>query len=140
MLARSRMLDRQRKRMQRLPTKETDALGLRASIDAIAEARMTDRGEMDANLMHPAGLGFHPHQRRAHLETIAARALEAADHRYLAHRVARHMRSHRHLLALDRMPPDRSLDRNVIARDDPHDQGEIDLAHASILELARERR
>ena len=56
------MCDRKRNRMQRLPIEETERIGMRATIDAIAETRMTDRREMNAYLMHPAGLGFHTDQ------------------------------------------------------------------------------
>ncbi len=76
MLARSRMRNRKRERMQRLPIEEACIALLSATIDAIAEAWMTDRREMDANLMHPAGLGLHAHQRRAELEI--AHGLEAS--------------------------------------------------------------
>jgi len=61
-LARSRMRNRKRKRMQRLPIEVTGVAWFRATIDAIADTRMTDRREMDANLMHPAGLGLHAHK------------------------------------------------------------------------------
>src|SRR5216683_3034493 len=60
-----RKLNQKRERMQRLPIEEACIALLSATIDAIAEAWMTDRREMDANLMHPAGLGLHAHQRRA---------------------------------------------------------------------------
>src|SRR6266481_5581247 len=113
-LARSRMRNRKRQRMQRLPIKVTRVALLRATIDAIAEAWMTDRREMHANLMHPAGLGLHPHQRRAQLEI--ARGLEALEHGYVANRIARHVRSHRHFFALNRMASDRALDRDAIGR------------------------
>jgi len=72
---------------------------------------------MDANLMHPAGLGLHAHERRAQLEFSGA--FEASQHGDIANRIARHVRAHRHFFALDRMASDRQLDGNAIARDDP---------------------
>ena len=57
----------------------------------------------------------------------------------MADRVARRIRSHRHPLALDRMPPDRPLDRHAVARDFALDDREVSFFDAAILELPRKR-
>src|ERR1035438_7312182 len=98
---------------------------------------MTDRREMHANLMHPAGVGFHAYQRCSHV--VPVRGIESRKHRDMADRVARRMRSHRHPLALHGMAPDGTLDRQPIARDFTLDDREIDFPDAAFLELPRKR-
>src|SRR5579863_3291330 len=108
------MRQRKRQRMQRLTMKKSTA-GRFAAIQWIAKTGMTNRREMHANLMHPASVGVHPYQRRAGVVAICS--VEAREHGDMADGVARRIRSHRHSLAFDRMPPDWPLDRHPVARD-----------------------
>ena len=61
----SRMIDRKRQRMQRLPLEAIGFIAMRAAVKFIAKARMPNRREMHSYLMHPASLGLDPSQRSA---------------------------------------------------------------------------
>src|SRR6267378_606618 len=100
------MLDCQRGRVQCLPLEVHPVFVFRAAIQFIAEARMPDRREMHAYLMHPAGLGSHSNQRSA--EKFLRRR-KTPHYREMTYRVAWHVRTDRHPFALDRMTSDRSL-------------------------------
>ena len=120
--------------MQRLSMKEPTAAGF-AAIQRIAETWMPNRREMHANLMHPARVGLHPHQRRASF--VGFRGVESREHRDMADCVARRIRSHRHPLALDWMPSDGPLDRHAVAREFALDDRQICFRDGAILELSR---
>src|SRR5262245_32738338 len=86
---------------------ELTSLGLEAApIDVVAEQRMPDRGEVDADLMRAPGLesaGDEARHRRAVAAAIAFEHLPMGDRRAPAG-------AHRHLVAHARMAADRLVD------------------------------
>jgi len=94
---------------------------------------------MHADLMHSAGVGFHPHQRCS--QFVAVAGIESREYRDMADGVARRTRSHRHPLALDRMPPDRPLNRHPFrAREFAFHDRKVSFFNGAILELPRKAR
>src|SRR5208282_1706701 len=100
---------------------------------------MADRSEMHSYLMSPAGLGTDQQQRYVLPMAVADAEIKPIEHRYMTHSFAGITRSDRYTLALGRMPPERTRDSQPVASDLASHQSNVQLAHRSLFELARER-
>src|SRR5689334_7939361 len=109
------------------------------AIDGIAEEGMASMGEVDPDLMGPAGLELAGQEARHRLSVLA---VESFPHLIMGHGLAAAL-AHGHLLAGLRMPVDRRIDRAAMTVRDAPGEGEIAAPHlagpAMIGELRRER-
>src|SRR5689334_18211888 len=117
--------ERKRFRMQGLASELDTAVAL--SVSRIADQGMTERVEVDADLVGAAGLETTAHQRRIR---------EALEHFVVGDRGAA-ARHHRHASALYRVTSDRSVDA-AVAGDAPVRDGDVLAAHAARLELSHQ--
>ena len=99
-------------------------------VELVGQDRMADVGEMDADLVGPAGLRLAPHQ---------GEAAEPLDDFVERHRRLAAVRggADGHLLADGRMEADRLLDVVAVALRDAVDQRQIFLVDLAQLELER---
>src|SRR6185295_17494914 len=118
---------RELRRMQRLPGK-AKPVPRTATVDRIADQRMADLLQVDADLVCSAGLEAALEQRRA------PEALD--DAKGGARRLAAVRDRHAHARA--RVASERGVD-GAACRRVALDHGEVDAAHAAIGELLRER-
>ena len=94
---------------------------------------MAERGEMNPNLMGPSCLWTHAHQRRR-----AGGVRKPLKHGHMAYGFAQAARFNRHPLALDRMTPEWTGNCDPIACHESAHDGDVNLAHGPVFELARE--
>lgn len=144
------MLQDQQISMEGLPAKsgkrrlalrtELAGLGLETgAVNVVAEQRMAEMGEVDADLVGAAGLELTGEQGG---DRLAVLTREALDHPPMGHGVTAAL-AHRHFLSGVRMPVDRLIDGAAFPVRHAPDKGHVAAAHlagaAMVGELRRQR-
>src|SRR4051794_34213229 len=102
-----RMREREPRRMEKWPIEVGDGANvaghppMNTAIERVADNRMTDRAEVDANLVCSPGMNRHLHERE-----YPAEVLRADDARHRRPRSAQARRLGRHLLPVRWVAPD----------------------------------
>ena len=128
------MRERQPSRMQERPLQPLHGSDVSrnapmdASVQRVADNRMADGAQVDANLMCPPGVNRHLTERET------GQMMGARDAR---HRLARIFRPRRHLLPIGRVATDRRIDPSS-GLHDPPDQRDVLLLDLAIVELTRQ--